>query len=144
MAAEDRYRVIERDGMTGNERCLDNMAADPWGDTFTLEQAKATVAWRMKHISGRYGYEIRAVTVWRLDIEGAEHHDLFMMAVGKPGEEDPFEVTRVCVRDDGKPGGQVWGYTRKGTTSPPEWLVKLAAFFEDEKGLKAGIARPVN
>jgi hypothetical protein len=138
----ERCLVIERDNMTGAERRLDNMGEDPWGDTFTREQAEATVKWRQEHIVSRYGYEIRPVTTWLLDITTGEQHELFMKALGASfREEDPFDSPRVCVRKDGKPGGQVWAYTRKGVNSPPAWLVSLCEFFENE-GYEASIRRP--
>lgn len=142
MADDDRCLVIECDNMTGAERRLDNMAHDPWGDTFTRAEAEATVSWRRKNITNRYGYEVRPVTAWLLDITTGDHHDLFMRALGTHfREEDPSTTTRVCVRPDGKPGGHVWAYTRKGVTSPPEWLVRLCGYFEDE-GFNAGVRRP--
>jgi hypothetical protein len=139
---DERCLVIEHDGMTGAERRLDNMAEEPWGDTFSREQAEATVDWRKKHITSKYSYEIRPVTAWLLDITTGTHHELFMKALGSGFEEhDPFSPPRVCVRKDGKPGGQVWAYTREGVDSPPEWLVNLCGYFESA-GYEAGIRRP--
>ena len=144
--ADERCIVIEHDGMTGNKRRLDNMASSPWADTFTRAEADEMVAWRKANITSKYSYEIRPVIAWCLDIEDGVHHDLFMAALGTDfREEDPFDPPRVCVRRNELghevPGGLVWAYTRKGTSSPPEWLVSLCAFFEDQ-GLKAGIRRP--
>lgn len=148
-----RYLVIQTDRMTGWEARLDNFSTSPWGDTFAREEAEKSVGWRKAHIDSRYGYEIRDVTVWCLDIiapdagpadASAVHYALFMEALGTEYREtDPFDSTKVMMRADGKPGGQVWAYTRRGVTSPPEWLVKLCAHFED-RGYDAGIARPVN
>lgn len=142
----ERCIVIERDNMTGAEKRLNNMAEDPWGDTFTREEAEASVEWRRKHITSRYSYEIRPVTGWMLDITTGTHHDLFMAALGTDfREEDPFEPPRVCMRRDEAgseaSGGQVWAYTRRGVNSPPAWLVSLCEFFENE-GYEAGIRRP--
>lgn len=141
---EELCLIIERDNMTGWTRRLDNTSASPWGDTFTRAEAEASVAWRKAHISGRYTYEVRPVTAWRLDIEGREHIELATMA-SDTGllQNDPDGPPIVCIRDDGKPGAQIWAYTRRGETSPPAWLVQLCAAFEDA-GLTAGIARPVN
>jgi hypothetical protein len=131
---EERCLVIERDNNTGATRRLDNMATDPWGDTFTRPEAEASVKWREEHISRKYSYEIRPVTGWVLEIGPGVHHDLFMAALNtKFREEDPYESPTVRVRPDGKPGGQVWAYTRKGVSHPPAWLVGLCAFFEDEQ-----------
>ena len=144
MPDTDRCLVIERDTMTGWEKRLNNMAEHPWGDTFTREEAEACVAWREKNITRRYGYEILPVTAWLLDITTGDHHDLFMRALGTGLSETSLvshEPPRVCARKDEKPGGQVWAYTRRGVTSPPEWLVRLCAYFEAE-GFEAGIRRP--
>jgi len=144
MTDDDRCLVIERDTMTGWEKHLINMAENPWADTFTREQAEASVAWREKHITRRYSYEILPVTAWLLDITTGDHHDLFMKALASGLSESDLvshEPPRVCVRKDGQPGGQVWAYTRKGASSPPPWLVSLCEYFEAE-GFEAGIRRP--
>lgn len=142
MTDTDRCLVIEHDNMTGAERRLDNMGETPWGDTFTRDEAEATVELRKAIITGRYRYEIRPVTAWLLDITTGDQHELFMKALGTSfQEEDPFESPRVCVRPDGNPGGHVWAYTRKGLNSPPAWLVSLCEFFEND-GYEAGIRRP--
>lgn len=139
---EDRCLVIERDNMTGWEKRLDNMARDPWADTFTREEAEASVDWRKKNITGRYSYEIRPVTAWLLDITTGDQHDLFMKALGTGIEDDNLiGQPRVCVPPEGRAGGQVWAYTRRGVNSPPAWLVKLCEYFENA-GHEAGIRRP--
>jgi len=138
----ERCLVIEQDRMTGATRRLDNMTQEPWGDSFTREEAEESVASRQKIITSRYQYEIRPVTVWMLDITSGDQHELFMKALDSGlCEEDPFEPPRACVRKDGKPGAQVWAYTRKGVTSPPAWLVSLCELFENE-GYEASIRRP--
>lgn len=141
---EDRCLVIKRDNMTGWKKRLDNMAQSPWADTFTREEAEKSVDWRKKNITSRYSYEIVPVTGWLLDIAAGEQHDLFMMALGAGLAESRLgshEPPRVCVKPDGQPGGEVWAYTRRGVSSPPEWLVKLCGFFE-AAGYEAGIRRP--
>lgn len=141
---EDRCLVIERDNMTGWEKRLGNMAQSPWADTFTREEAEASVDWRKKHITSKYSYEIVPVTGWMLDITTGDHHDLFMRALGTGLSEQDMvshEPPRVCVPPDGRAGGQVWAYTRRGVNSPPAWLVKLCEYFENE-GFEAGIRRP--
>lgn len=143
-ATDERCLVIEQDRMTGATRRLDNMAQDPWGDTFTREQAEEAVDWRKKNITSRYGYEIRPVTVWLLDITSGDQHELFMKVIGSEfHEEDPFEPPRACIRKDGKPGAQVWAYTRLGVANPPKWLVSLCGVLEND-GYEASIRRPVN
>lgn len=142
MSADERCLVIEQDRMTGAIRRLNNLAVDPWGDTFTREQAEASVAWLEKNITNRYGYEIRPVTVWMLDITTGDQHELFMKVIGsKFHENDPFVPPRACVRKDGQPGAQVWAYTRRGVSSPPAWLVSLCGVLEND-GYEASIRRP--
>lgn len=141
-ADNGRYLVIEHDNMTGWEKRLDNYALKPWGDTFSRREAEESVEWRKAKISGRYSYVIRPVTVWVLDITTGTHHHLFMKAL-ETGlrEEDPYEPPTVRVKPDGEPGGYVFAYTRKGVSSPPDWLIKLCEFFEND-GQQAGIRRP--
>lgn len=74
--AEDRFKLIEVDRMTGWERYLDNMDTEPWAGTFTREQAEASVKWREEHITGRYGYRIVPVEPHMTDNKAArERHD---------------------------------------------------------------------
>lgn len=144
ITTDDRCLVIEHDNMTGWDKRLDNMARDPWGDTFSREEAKESVAWRKANITGRYSYEIVPVTAWLLDITAGDHHDLFMMAIGSGLGETKLvcnDPPTVWVKPDGQPGGHVWAYTRRGVNSPPEWLVKLCEIFENA-GYEAGIRRP--
>jgi hypothetical protein len=71
-----QFKLIEVDRMTGWERYLDNMQADPWSGTFTREQAEASVKWREEHIVGRYGYRIVPVEPHMTDNDAArERHD---------------------------------------------------------------------
>lgn len=71
-----QFKLIEVDRMTGWERYLDNMQADPWSGTFTREEAEASVKWREEHIVGRYGYRIVPVEPHMTDNDAArKRHD---------------------------------------------------------------------
>lgn len=137
MADGDRFLVIETDTMTGWKRRKGRAVSRPEADDSAAQ-------WR-KVSDGRYRFDIEPVVAWLLDITKGDHHDLFMMAMGSGLVETDLashDVPTVWLKE-GEPGGQVWAYTRKGATSPPEWLVKLCEIFE-AAGYEAGIRRPGN
>jgi hypothetical protein len=74
--AEDRFKVIETDTMTGWKQYLDNMSTEPWSGTFAREQAEASVKWREENITRRYSYRIVPVGPHMTDNGKArERHD---------------------------------------------------------------------
>jgi hypothetical protein len=59
----ERVRIIEWDGMTGNDRVIVNLSDGEHGGTYTREEAERSIEWRKANITSRYSYEIQpAVT----------------------------------------------------------------------------------
>lgn len=83
------FKVIERDGMTGAKKYLNNMRNSPWTDTFTREQADACVNWRYANITRKYSYEIVPLRPHMTDNDAArQRHDTRQGRHGHRGMED--------------------------------------------------------
>ena len=94
---DPQRKVIEVDTMTGAERYLANMAADPWLGTFTREEAEASVEWRKANITGRYRYRIVDVQPYMTDNDACrarhgERHGRWAME--ECGDVDCMEASR--------------------------------------------------
>jgi hypothetical protein len=87
--ADDAFRVIETDTTTGWDQYLSNMSTSPWSDSFTREQAEASVKWREENITRRYAYKIVAAEPWMSDNdETRKRHDGRQGRHGSRGMED--------------------------------------------------------